>query len=191
MTCRENICFILRGFGCEVNTHVDVKCSVMNLRKCPTTPSALSPKSLSFSLRQTTVGVFLLDSLKKNTTDIMSNSETWYDTVFIWAGPPVTLHPTSKSSVDCLCVRRRTNTQLHSLVEDDLHRHPRLHYRHFHPLAAQVHRHDGHRHCEHKDMKLLRRKEQHLPSRGTAEVQLIYLKALIDNGCVFTSCMSC
>lgn len=43
-------------------------------RRSHTTPSALSPKSLSFSLRHTAVGVFLLDSLKKRTTDTVFNS---------------------------------------------------------------------------------------------------------------------
>lgn len=44
------------------------------------------------------------------------------------------------------------NIQLYSLVENNLHRHTRFHYRHFHPLTAQVNRHDSYRHCKHKDM---------------------------------------
>lgn len=33
-----------------------------------------------------------------------------------------------------------------SLVQDDLHRHSWFHDGHFHPLAAQVNRHDGYTH---------------------------------------------
>lgn len=46
-----------------------------NLRRVHTTPNALSPKSLSFSLRHTAVGVFLRDSLKKKTIETLFNSE--------------------------------------------------------------------------------------------------------------------
>lgn len=46
--------------------------SVVNSRTIPRAPS---PKSLSFSLRQTVVGVFLLDSLRKRKTDTELNPD--------------------------------------------------------------------------------------------------------------------
>lgn len=145
-----------------------------HLRRSHTIPSALSPKSLSCSLRHTAVGVFLLDSLKKKTADMVFISEMYFHAVLIshafvlwlsiikhalkesenlmWAFPSVPFNLTSKPGVYTHCNMIKANTQLYSLVENNLHRHTRFHYRHFHPLTAQVNWHDSYSHCKHNDM---------------------------------------
>lgn len=51
-----------------------IKLNSGHLRRSRTTPSALSPKSLSFSFRHIAMGVFLRDSLKESTTEKMFNT---------------------------------------------------------------------------------------------------------------------
>lgn len=43
-------------------------------------------------------------------------------------------------------------THRYLLIKNYLHGHTWFHYGHFHPLTAQVHRHDSYRHCGHKDV---------------------------------------
>ena len=145
--------------------HDNTKIKVKHLRRRRTIPNALSPKSLSFSLRHTAVGVFLLDSLEKKTR-----------------------HRESKCHVSGRA-RSVPNTQSYLLVENNLHGHTRFHYCYFHPLAAQVNGHDSYSHCKHKDMhyiKLLRQTGDTMSYRTAALlITLIVVQTLRNISCVF------